>query len=34
MEAEAGSLPDGWAWTVRQRAKGKTAGKFDLYIYK
>jgi len=31
---EAAVLPDGWTWTVKQRTKGKTAGKFDCYIYK
>jgi len=31
---KAAVLPDGWTWTVKQRVKGKTAGKFDHYIYK
>ena len=31
---KADVVPDGWTWTVKQRTKGKTAGKFDCYIYK
>jgi len=31
---EAAVMPDGWTWTIKQRMKGKTAGKFDWYIYK
>jgi len=27
------AVPDGWTYTVKQRAKGKTAGKFDCYIF-
>ena len=28
------AVPSGWTWTVKQRTKGKTAGKFDWYIFK
>jgi len=31
---KAAAVPDGWTWMVKQRTKGKTAGKFDWYIYK
>jgi len=39
MEIDSGgtigtAMPDGWRLTVKRRTKGKTAGKFDYYIYK
>jgi len=34
METKSGTIPDGWTWEIKKRTKGKTAGKFDCYIYK
>jgi len=34
MGSKLNVIPDGWTWEIKQRTKGKTAGKFDCYIVK
>jgi len=33
-ETIIGAVPSGWTWKVKKRTRGKTAGKFDWYIFK